>query len=276
MAAPARLQIDRRRGEPALRCRGPSANSAHDRGRGRLDRLRGASVCLAPRHDLLAREQRCVQRQPGAARSCGTLAAAARLSGRGPVVEIGGLRRLVHEHDRSRDVRSNTTLSSRSIKSTSASPGCCRWQTLRALPCCRIPPATRGTESPSATGEPRRSVAVPVDQGWRQPDRAAGRNAPRGVCTRRGLSLASTPNCCATQRIQRTGTRSPAPDGQMSHIRTRQTTDRYGMRPTSSSACWNVGRLTHSISGWVIAPSARNWIESEHIWSPAEHTPSAG
>ena len=184
MAAPARLQIDRRRGEPALRCRGPSANSAHDRGRGRLDRLRGASVCLAPRHDLLARVQRCVQRQPGAARSCGTLAAAARLSGRGPVVEIGGLRRLVHEHDRSRDVRSNTTLSSTSIKSTSASPGCCRWQRLRALPCCRIPPATRGTESPSATGEPRRSVAVPVDQGWRQPDRAAGRNAPRGVCTR--------------------------------------------------------------------------------------------
>ncbi|MGB0094827.1 MAG: hypothetical protein WBP81_20125 [Solirubrobacteraceae bacterium] len=34
--------------------------------------------------------------------------------------------------------------------------------------------------------------------------------------------------------------------------------------------------MTHSISGWVIAPSALNWIESEHIWLPAGQTPSAG
>ena len=43
-----------------------------------------------------------------------------------------------------------------------------------------------------------------------------------------------------------------------------------------SSACWKVGRFTHSISGCVMAPIARNWIESEHIWSPAWQTPSAG
>ena len=42
--------------------------------------------------------------------------------------------------------------------------------------------------------------------------------------------------------------------------------------PWISSACWNVGRFTHSISGWVITPIGRNWIESEHIWSPAAHT----
>jgi hypothetical protein len=34
--------------------------------------------------------------------------------------------------------------------------------------------------------------------------------------------------------------------------------------------------LIHSLSGWVTAPIARNWIESEHIWSPAGQTPSAG
>ena len=35
--------------------------------------------------------------------------------------------------------------------------------------------------------------------------------------------------------------------------------------PWISSACWKVGRLTHSISGWVMPPIARSWIESEHI-----------
>jgi len=49
-----------------------------------------------------------------------------------------------------------------------------------------------------------------------------------------------------------------------------------GPWPWISSACWNVGRLTHSIRGWLITPIGRNWIESEHIWSPAAHTPSAG
>ncbi len=34
--------------------------------------------------------------------------------------------------------------------------------------------------------------------------------------------------------------------------------------------------MTHSISGWLITPIGRNWIESEHIWSPAEQTLSAG
>ena len=34
--------------------------------------------------------------------------------------------------------------------------------------------------------------------------------------------------------------------------------------------------MIHSISGCVMAPIARNWIESEHIWSPAAQTPSAG
>ena len=50
----------------------------------------------------------------------------------------------------------------------------------------------------------------------------------------------------------------------------------YGACAPISTACWNVGRLIHSISGCVIAPIARNWIESEHIWLPALQTPSAG
>ena len=49
-----------------------------------------------------------------------------------------------------------------------------------------------------------------------------------------------------------------------------------GSVPRISTACWKVGRLIHSISGCVIAPIALNWMESEHIWSPAWHALSAG
>src|ERR1700759_614247 len=53
--------------------------------------------------------------------------------------------------------------------------------------------------------------------------------------------------------------------------------DRYPPAfPWISSACWKVGRLTHSIRGWLIAPMARNWMESWHSWSPAWQGPSAG
>ncbi len=38
-----------------------------------------------------------------------------------------------------------------------------------------------------------------------------------------------------------------------------------GPCPCTETACWNVGRLIHSISGWLTAPTTRNWIASEHI-----------